>query len=549
MKTNFVWERRWIVVSLALLALILPATALAQDGPMRPTATDPYWSAAYFNNVDLAGSPVLTRNESTLDWKWGFGSPDAAVSPDYFSARYTRYIYVTEGVYRFTAIADDGMRIFVDDQLIMDQWKIQAERTYVVDRALTTGHHLVRVEYFENNGTARAAVRWERAGGPQPPSPTYRWRGEYFNNRDFAGDPVLVRDDAEVNFVWGTSSPAPGTVTPDNFSVRWTRNLDLPAGNYRFTVSVDDGVRLFVNNAHIINEWREQSVRTFSSDIYLPGGSIPVRMEYFEATQGAEARLWWTRIDGGGGGGGGGDDDDDDIDTDIRWRARYYTNINLSGTPVIDRHESNIDNDWGTGGPSGLGKTDWFSVRWSTRAEFAGGDHRFVVEVDDGARLYIDGDLVLDKWFAQKRTRYSVTVDLDRGEHDIVLEYMERTSVAFIRLSIARPVEHDSNVGNIITCVPPQPNNYAWIKLYRLNGDNKWYSTGRGIGSISATGFLKIDGVPVDVGRFGGNGEPYKVEQWIDGRIRNSTGDFLAGQPEFRVRVDADNYTPWGCSR
>ena len=53
----------------------------------------------------------------------------------------------------------------------------------------------------------------------------------------------------------------------------------------------------------------------------------------------------------------------------------------------------------------------------------------------------------------------------------------------------------------------------------------------------------------MDVDRFGWVGEPYKVEMWVNSRVVLSTGDFHAGQPEFRVRVNADNYTPWSCPR
>ena len=76
-----------------------------------------------------------------------------------------------------------------------------------------------------------------------------------------------------------------------------------------------------------------------------------------------------------------------------------------------------------------------------------------------------------------------------------------------------------------------------------------WVSMGRGIGSINPTGYLKIDGLPVDIGRFGVEGEPYKIEQWIDSRVVQSTGDFYRGEPMFRIRPAADNYTPWGCPR
>jgi hypothetical protein len=64
---------------------------------------------------------------------------------------------------------------------------------------------------------------------------------------------------------------------------------------------------------------------------------------------------------------------------------------------------------------------------------------------------------------------------------------------------------------------------------------------------VSASRFLKIDGLPVDTNRFSGPGEPYKIEQWVNGKVVQSTGDFYAGQPEFRLRTFADNYTPWQC--
>jgi hypothetical protein len=106
----------------------------------------------------------------------------------------------------------------------------------------------------------------------------------------------LVRDDPAINFDWGSGSPAPGIVNADHFSVRWTRTLDLPAGNYRFTMTVDDGGRLYVNGLLLINAWRDQPATTYDQDIELPGTPAVVEMRYYEDTGEAVAKLSWTQL-------------------------------------------------------------------------------------------------------------------------------------------------------------------------------------------------------------------------------------------------------------
>ncbi|MBK8051602.1 MAG: hypothetical protein IPK16_33630 [Anaerolineales bacterium] len=188
-------------------------------------------------------------------------------------------------------------------------------------------------------------------------------------------------------------------------------------------------------------------------------------------------------------------------------------------------------------------------MRWTAPFDLNGGKYRFSARADDGVRIYVDGRRILDKWGSHNDERHSVQVDLGKGIHTVVVEYQELTGWSIIKVSVDQIIPGQAPIGNIITCVPPQPQNYAWIKLYRLDGNNHWYPIARGIGSIEPSGYLKIDGLPVDIGRFGNNGEPYKVEQWIDGKIARSTGDFQRGEPEFRVRSFTDNYTPWGCGR
>ncbi len=109
-----------------------------------------------------------------------------------------------------------------------------------------------------------------------------------------SGTPALVRNEQQIWFNWGTSSPAPGWVDADNFSARWTRSLAMPAGNYRFTMTVDDGARLFVNGHTLIDAWKDQSAATYTGDIYLPGGTTTIQMEYYENVGAATAQLAWT---------------------------------------------------------------------------------------------------------------------------------------------------------------------------------------------------------------------------------------------------------------
>ena len=281
-----------VICSVGLIILLtLSSTAWAQDSG--PRHSDPSWQALYWNNMALSGAPALQRNEAALDHNWGLGSPDPAVLADQFSARWTRYLDLAAGTYRFTATSDDGMRVYVDGSLIINEWYDHSTKTVSVDRVLSAGHHLIVVEYYENMVDAVARFSWTPVT-----STINNWRGEYFGNRTLSGAPALVRDDAQVNFQWGTGSPAPGIIGPDSFSVRWTRNLNLAAGSYRFSMTVDDGGRLWVNGHLLIDAWVDQPPRTYTGNIYLPGGGVPVKMEYYENGGAATAKLSWAKTDG-----------------------------------------------------------------------------------------------------------------------------------------------------------------------------------------------------------------------------------------------------------
>jgi len=275
-----------------VLVLLLAGTAHAQTPePPHVEHTDPFWQVAYWNNVTLSGAPAVQGSDQNLNHDWGSGAPRAGVNADRFSARWKRYVDVTEaGIYRFTSTSDDGIRVYVDGDPVIDEWHDHPARTFVGDVNLAVGHHEVVVEYYENMGYAVARVSWK------PISATSHWRGEYFPNRWLSGPPALVRDDRNLGFNWSYGSPAKG-IPDDNFSVRWTRTFHFEPGSYRFTTTTDDGVRLWVNDHLLIDQWHDQPLRPHSGTIHL-SGDVPIKMEYYEHGGLASAWLTWDRDDG-----------------------------------------------------------------------------------------------------------------------------------------------------------------------------------------------------------------------------------------------------------
>ena len=112
--------------------------------------------------------------------------------------------------------------------------------------------------------------------------------GEYFDNQDLRGTPVLKRVDKQVDFRWGEGSfTANGPV--DHFSVRWTGEfVPQTSSDYRWYVSSDDGVRLYLNGQLVIDDWERHSEKLNSYTAYLEAGKrYKIVLEYMEVVGGA----------------------------------------------------------------------------------------------------------------------------------------------------------------------------------------------------------------------------------------------------------------------
>ena len=396
-RLKSIWS---LILLFVLVGGLLPAAL--------PVAAADNWYAEYFANVTLAGSPALTRYERDLTFDWGTGSPGSAIPVDGFSARFTRDLWFDNGTYRFTYRADDGLRLWVNDVLVIDDWQDGPAVWKSVDRFISGGVNRVRVEYYERAGVASMQVAWSRIQNGAV------WSASFWDNTSLSGTPVLQRQDVAINFDWETGSPDP-KVPADNFSARWARTLGFQPGTYRFYASADDGVRVYVDGRRVVDAWQRQTLpNTHFGDITLGAGNHTVVVDYFEQGGNASVHVWWDRVDQITG-----------------WEGRYYDNRELRGGPSMIRDDAEINFDWGEGAPASWMSSDNFSVRWTRTINFKPGLYRFNARSDDGMRLWInDTDLHMNHWASQQTTWHYQDWHWLEGTHTLRVEYFEGTGTA-----------------------------------------------------------------------------------------------------------------------
>ncbi len=415
-----------------------------ESTPTPPVTPLGAWSGEYYSNVSLAGTPAVVREDAAIDFAWGHGSPHQEIPVDGFSVRWVGRWPFDQGSYRFYAYSDDGVRVWVNGAPVIDQWQDQAAALSSSDITLPAGEHDVRVEYYDGTGDAQVRVWWEYRGAyPE-------WKAEYYANTGLEGEPVLVRNDASIDMAWGQDPPAP-QVPADGFSVRWTRIVTFEEGPYRFSARADDGIRVWVDDVLLINEWHQARPDVYAGDIWLDSGPHALRVEYYDAGGEALARLTWQRTEGF-----------------QAWRGEYYANSDLNGRPAFVRDDAAIQFDWGEGSAGPGLPVDGFSARWQRVLALEAGTLRFRARADDGVRIYVDGVMVVDGWQLQGQPHTGQVV-LASGDHTIAVEYCDRGGRAFIDVdwellsptptAIASPPsatpETEASTGPSTTEIPP----------------------------------------------------------------------------------------------
>jgi PA14 domain len=162
------WTYRLDTRSLAEGEHVLSARATDGDGDFKeeslpvstkklelPACPEGQLLMQYFRNELLAGSPALTRCEALpIRHDWESGGPEGPADADRFSVSWSGALTMAAGAKVFRGHMDDGARLRLDGELLVDDWRSQPLKTFEVRRVLSAGPHELQVEYFEGGGAA-----------------------------------------------------------------------------------------------------------------------------------------------------------------------------------------------------------------------------------------------------------------------------------------------------------------------------------------------------------------------------------------------------------
>lgn len=232
------------------------------------------WLVEYFANEILQGAPIekaeiaisvlgvtfktsveVPETVNEVDFDWGSGSALRfplfplgtfdALPRDHFSARFTKVKRFRNGWYRFRLRGDDGIRLWVDDALVINAWKPQDATEYVAEHHLTGGDHVLRVEYYERAGDAEVTLDIEAIN--------FTW--ELFGNTNLSGSPASTFTDTLTDLEWRHAPPVIGPLQNGPFSARARARLTFEGGDYRFHSVHTGGCRIYLDDALVLDDW------------------------------------------------------------------------------------------------------------------------------------------------------------------------------------------------------------------------------------------------------------------------------------------------------
>ncbi|WEG13294.1 PA14 domain-containing protein [Pullulanibacillus sp. KACC 23026] len=269
------------------------------------------------------------------------------------------------------------------------------------------------------------------------------WNGVYYSNSDFTGNAVPMTTHT-LSLDWGKGAPAKG-IPADYFSAIFQRQVSVTGGTYKLELSADNKADVYVDG----NEVLKASLTTASKSISLSKGKHTILVKYVEHTLGAHLTLTMTHVGTDTSTSSSSDNQDPTIPlSDSIWNGAYYSNSDFTGNAVLMTTHT-LSLDWGKDAPAKGIPADYFSAVFQRQVSVTGGTYKLDLTADNKADVYMDGNKVLNA----SLTTASKSISLSKGEHTILVKYVEHTLGASLTLTMTH-VTTDS--GSSTSSSPPK---------------------------------------------------------------------------------------------
>lgn len=292
--------------------------SIAESITPTPLETGSGLRGEYYDNIDLTNLKS-TRIDSQINFKWTSVNPlPKGIRDDgSYSARWMGQIKPPQsGKYTFYITRDNGVRLWIDNKLIIDKWTSEWNITDSGTIVLEGGKKYdIKIEYFNNAGIGTIKLEWSSSHvdktvvpasclfpstSPLPVQETVPGDGtglsrEYYDNPDLTSLKVTGTD-PEINFKWGVGSPDLAVKADQQFSIRWSGYVQpLFSEDYIFYITHDDGIRLWINGQLEIDNWKTGQFNSKTRKISLKAGrKYKIKLEYFNNSVAGRVILEWS---------------------------------------------------------------------------------------------------------------------------------------------------------------------------------------------------------------------------------------------------------------
>jgi len=404
---------------------------LSVDWTEEPKCSSSDWTLKFFADSHLKAHRAtkcvpVTGTIQALSLAWTAGVPELGGRTKGFSVLASTTTSLPEK-FRFSAAGVRGVRANAAGTVVLDQWQAKGPvRSKVLE---AHGDVPMVVSFHAQGASGRVVFGWEPHCGKG------LWAVKLFAKPNFEEHTAtrcapVHSEELALNLQWGTAGVPELNGQTAGFSVRALGHLPLQAETLRFSVLGSGGTRLHVNGTQVLEKWKVPGKKFHTDFMESNGGLAHVKVEMGHTEGPAMLQVGvLPEVKCGEG----------------SWKVQYFTDRHFkhhrastcqASLGSWEHQHGRLRLDWPAAGPAELGgRSSTFAVRALGVFAFDGGHYTFTDKSNDGSKVLIDGQVVIDRWHSGAQ-HGKVGVELE-GLHTVTAMLLERSGPSFVHVAWA----------------------------------------------------------------------------------------------------------------